>query len=240
MRFINKGPDPRELINWKIRNAATPQNLTYSGGGFPSEAVRKDLLKEQFHLCAYTLKSLRTAAECEGQNLDLRHSCHIEHFLPQCRNIPAETIDYQNMLACYPPSDSTEACEYGAQAKANYDPSQKPFVSPLSPNVEQHFKYESSGEVEGLTGDGRATVKVLNLNHKALVNDRKAIILGRLKPKKDKYISASAARRLAAEISQPDQQGRLSQFCVAIAQTAIEHAIREERRANRMSQRSVR
>lgn len=239
MRTIRKGSEPRELINWKHDNAATPQNLIYGGGEFPGEAVRKSLLLEQFHLCAYTLKLLRTAAECEAQRLDTRHSCHIEHWLPQSRKIAAETIDYQNMLACYPPSDSTEACGYGAYAKANYDPSVNQFVSPLAPNAEQHFKFSGNGKIEGLTDKGRETVKVLQLNHSSLVHDRKAVIKGYLEPKTGRAITAKAARRLSVEISQPDQQNRLRPFCVAIAEVAHEHAAREERRANRMNQRSA-
>jgi uncharacterized protein (TIGR02646 family) len=239
MRAIQKGAEPRELLDWKRANATSPQNLIYSGGGFPSEAVRKALLSEQFHLCAYTLKSLRTSAECEAQNLDTRHSCHVEHLLPQCRNVPAETIDYQNMLACYPPSDSTEACQYGAQAKADYDPAANPFVSPLSPNVEQHFQFGKNGSVTGVTDAAVATVTVLKLDHPMLVNDRKAVINGWLNPKNGRSLSASAARRLAVEMSRPDQQNRLRPFCVAVAQTAIEHAERAERRSSRLNQRSA-
>lgn len=240
MRSIRKGAEPRELIDWRRANATTPQNLIYGRGEFPAEAVRRALLEEQFHLCAYTMKRLLTESDCAAQNLNTRHSCHIEHLLPQSRKNPAETIDYQNMLACYPPSDSTEACEYGAQAKADYDPAEKPFVSPLSPSAEQHFQFLANGKIEGVSDNGLATVEVLKLNHIALVHDRKAVINGWLEPKKGRRLTASAARRLAAEINQPDQQNCLPCFCVAVAQTAIEYAAREERRATRMSQRSAR
>jgi hypothetical protein len=64
MRSIAKGPEPRALIQWKADNAATPENLRYGAAGFPREAVRQALLAEQFHLCAYTMRRLRTAAEC--------------------------------------------------------------------------------------------------------------------------------------------------------------------------------
>jgi uncharacterized protein (TIGR02646 family) len=239
MRSIKKGAEPRELIDWKHDNAKSPLNLIYGGGGFPAESVRKALLLEQFHLCAYTLKSLKTAVECEAKNLDTRHSCHIEHFLPQSRKNAAETIDYQNILACYPPSDSKEACQYGAQAKADYDPGTYPFVSPLSPSAEKHFHFANDGSVTGVTDAGLVTVTVLQLDHPALVSDRKAVIRGWLEPKKGKPITASAARRLVSEMSQPDQKNRLRQFCVAVAQTATAHAEREERRAIRMNQRSA-
>lgn len=232
MRFIQKGAEPRELLNWKLNNAATPQNLIYGKGNFPSEAIRQALLVEQFYLCAYTMRTLQGAST--------RDSCHIEHLWPQARKIPAEAIDYQNMLACYPASNSKEACEYGAQYKKNYDPAIQPFVSPLSTSVESHFDFDKNGDVSGLTHDGRVTVSVLNLKHKALVNDRRAVIKGWLEPKKGRPLTASAARRLSVEITKPNMNNRLSQFCVAVAQVAVEHADRSERRAAQLSGRVVR
>lgn len=240
MRSISKGAEPQDLRNWKTANAGTPHNLIYSGGGFPAEQVRQALLLEQYHLCAYTMKALPTAADCTRNGVvDTTYSCHIEHLLPQSRKIAAETIDYLNMLACYPPSKSGVACEYGALPKASYDPAVHPFVSPLSPNAERHFQFADDGSIVGLTADGKKTIEVLKLDHPTLVNDRKAVIRGWLEPKKGKPLTASAARRLAAEIYQPDQLNRLHPFCVAVAQTAIEHATRSERRAARMKQKSA-
>jgi len=234
MRSIKKGPVPRALLDWQIQNAKTPDNLRYGGGGFPGEEVREALLKEQFHLCAYTMKALATADSCKASGRDTRHSCHIEHVLPQTRGITAETIDYQNMVACFPPSQSSIACLYGAKFKDAYDPAEKPFVSPLSANVERHFEFDKDGEVTGATDEGQATIKAMNLNHKSLVDDRAASIRGRLMPKTGKSISAADARRLARAIVQPDANKCLSPFCVAIAAVALAHAEREERRADRL------
>lgn len=239
MRTITKGAEPHELLNWKRANQATPQNLNYRGGDFPAESVRKALLAEQLHLCAYTMKVLQTATQCEAQGQDSSHACHIEHVLPQARKIDAETIDFQNMLACFPPSRSGVACGYGAQAKASYDPATNDFVSPLTAATEQHFKFYRDGTIEGVTPAGRATVKVLRLDHAALKSDRAAVIKGRLEPKRGKPLTAAAARRLAQDICSPDAQRRLPAFCVAIAQAAIDHAEREERRANRLKTRAT-
>lgn len=233
MRSINKGAQPEELIRWRATNAASPQNLFYGAGEFPSEAVRKSLLAEQFHLCAYTMRQLKTAEQCAADGLDTRASCHIEHILPQCRRVPGEDIDYQNMVACYPPSQAKVVCEFGAHAKADFDPSKGGFVSPLAPSAEAHFDFDEYGEVSGLTADGVSTVRILKLNHKTLVNDRAAVIKGFLHPR-GKKLSAQAARRLAQQVLQPDVQQRLHAYCVAIAQSALRHAAREERRAARM------
>lgn len=233
MRSITKGPQPEELIRWRADNAAFPQNLVYGAGGFPSEAVRRSLLAEQFHLCAYTLRQLKTAAQCEAQGGDTRASCHIEHLLPQCRKVADEDIDYQNMVACYPPSQSAAVCDFGAHAKADFDPSTGGFVSPLAANAAAHFSFDDRGGVMGRTEIGRSTVEILKLNHPSLVNDRAAVIRGFLHPR-GKRLSAQAARRLAEKVLEPNANLALPAYCVAIAQTASAHADREERRAARM------
>ena len=238
MRTITKGGQPEELIRWKAKNAATPQNLVYGGGDFPGEAVRKSLLAEQFHLCAYTLRQLKTVADCAADGGDTRSACHIEHLLPQCRKVPGEDIDYQNMVACFPPSQSKFGCEFGARAKADFDPSMGGFVSPLSPAAEGHFGFDERGGIEGRTAEGISTIRVLKLDHKALINDRAAVIRGYLHPR-GKKLSAKAALRLAQEVVKPDAEQRLPAYCVPVAQTALLHAEREERRAARMQKKGA-
>ena len=225
------------LIQWKTDNAQTPQNLFYGAGGFPAEAVREALLHEQFHLCAYTMMRLQTALECKSHGHDTRDACHIEHVLPQSRKVAGEAIDYQNMLACFPPSQSTVACEFGANAKADFDLSTGGFVSPLSPAAESHFEFDEHGGIKGTTIDGHSTIKVLKLDHKALVNDRMAVIKGYLQPK-GKKVSAQAARRLAKDVLKPDAHQCLPAYCVAIAQVVLAHAEREERRAARLKKKA--
>lgn len=233
MRSITKGAQPQELIRWRADNAAFPQNLVYGQGEFPGEAVRRSLLAEQFHLCAYTMRKLKTATQCEAQGSDTRASCHIEHVLPQSRRVAEEDIDYRNMVACYPPSQSAAACDFGARAKADFDPSTGGFVSPLVANAADHFSFDERGRVKGRTEDGRLTVEILKLNHPSLVVDRAAVIKGSLQPK-GKRLTAQAARRLAQQVLKPDAQLTLPAYCVAIAETALQHAEREEQRAARM------
>lgn len=234
MRSIRKGHEPRALIDWRRQNATTPENLHYEGGGFPREAVRQSLLQEQFHLCAYTMKRLATVAECLQQGRDTGHSCHIEHVLPQSRGVPAESIDYKNMVACFPAPNSKTACDYGATFKADYDPSQSLFVSPLSVEIERQFAFDPRGGVRGLTPAGEATIRALNLNHPVLVQARQAAIRGYLEPRAGKPLSAAQARRLAERVMQADADNRLEAFCVAIASAARAHAERAERRASRI------
>lgn len=226
LRHIVKQGEPHALLNWKRENRHTPENLYYEGGGFPREVVREALLAEQHYLCAYTLRALKNTADC-----------HIEHILPQSRGIAAETIDYKNMLACHPAANTKTACEYGAHAKADYDPAQQAFCSPLRPEVDVLFRFRESGEVEALAADATATIEVLRLNHPALVQDRQATVRGWMRPGA-RSLTAAQARRLAERIRQPDGSGRLHQYCEAVAQVAIKYAEREEKRAARMRQRA--
>lgn len=239
MRHIVKSEEPRALLNWKSANRATPQNLVYGEAGFPREAVRQALLAEQYHLCAYTMKRLFTAQECRAVDKDTAHACHVEHVLPQSRGNAEETIDYRNMVACFPPSDSKIACGYGAHAKASYDPDGKPFISPLEPAAELHFRFDRYGGVEGVTPAGRETVKVLRLNHKLLELERAEVIGKALEPKPGKQLSAAQARSLAETILQPDAKGCLAPYCVAVSQAALAYAEREDRRAARMKKKSA-
>lgn len=233
MRSIKKGAEPRELIDWRKENKETPQNLFYGrGSSFPGEPVRKSLLREQFHLCAYTLRRLQTADECAAKGQQMVFSCHIEHILPQEKH-PAQGIAYDNMVACYPPSQTDSACEYGAVEKKAYDPAEQPFVSPLLANAERHFRFSSDGSVEGLTPEGLATVEVLKLNHATLKNNRAAVIKGALKPRGND-LSAAMARRLAVEVCTPDARHCLPEYCQALKQQAELHAERLEKRAARM------
>lgn len=232
MRSITKRAEPRELIEWRRENKDTPQNLFYGrGSSFPAEPVRRSLLREQFHLCAYTLRRLPTAQECRAKGQDTIFSCHIEHVLPQARHVD-QSIAYDNMVACYPPSQSNVACEYGAQEKKAYDPARDPFVSPLSPHASRLFRFLSDGKVEGLSPEAVQTIEVLKLNHATLVNDRKAVIKGWLMPR-GKPISAAAARRLSTEAETPDANRCLLQYCMALKQQAELHADKYEKRAVR-------
>jgi uncharacterized protein (TIGR02646 family) len=224
------------LIQWKADNKATPQNLVYNGGGFPAEAIRQSLLAEQGHLCAYTMRRLKTARECLADGQDTTASCHIEHILPQSRKMPGEDIDYQNMVACFPPSQSQAACAFGAQKKADFDPSDGGFVSPRSNDAESNFVFNADGSIHGTTADGTTTIQILALDHASLTNDRAAAIKGWLSPR-GKPLGARQARRLMQELQKTDEQDCLQPYCEAVIQVLRKHATREERRAARLKRR---
>lgn len=110
MRSIDKGPEPAELSAWKARNAATPRHLRYDGIGFPREAVRRALLLEQRHLCAYTMQALLTAKQCERRGWHTGFACHIEHFLPQARQQGLRTRTSYGFEPKYPDAFFIRPC----------------------------------------------------------------------------------------------------------------------------------
>lgn len=224
MRRIVKRGEPRALIEWKRINRKTPENLKYGGGGFPNSKVRVSLLQEQGYLCGYTMKAIASPA-----------GCHIEHVIPQslCTE-GVEDIDYGNMLACYPPSNTAIECEYGAKRKDAYDVRNNAFLSPLDPAAANAFRFNDDGTMDSADPRANASIEVLNLNCAILCNDRAAAIHGFLLRRNKKELSAAAARRLAAEVIQPDAEGRLRPFCEALAQAALRYAKKVERRAGRL------
>ncbi|EPF1295411.1 hypothetical protein ACSQOT_001845 [Klebsiella michiganensis] len=254
MKCVNKGAEPRALINWKAINQPTPQNLKYGIAGFPSEEVRCTLLQQQHYLCAYTMIRLKKPVECDDTN-KTRKSCHIEHILPQTRAelvaradagevvkqvinfTPGEDIDFRNMIACFPPSADSIHCDFGASYKGDYDPyDNENFISPLAPSVDLHFKFLADGSIEPLSEKGQETIRALNLDHIELCHRRERVLTGAIYPRgTDHPISASEARRLAAEVLLPNADGCLREFCLAIHQVALVHAERLERRSRRIS-----
>lgn len=229
MRYIRKSPEPKELRDWKRENRDTPENLFYGHGStFPTVAVKEALLVEQYHLCAYTMKRLQTI-----------NDCHIEHIRPRTiTKMNPETkpleVDYQNLLACFPPQGKSNP-GYGALQKDAYDVQDDNFVSPLHGSCETRFQYNSNGEVNSVAGDKAAenTIDVLKLNHEALVElrERELKAYG-IKRRGANQISAKKARELAESIMQPDRNGFLPEYCVAIKQVAERYAQKEEQWAS--------
>ena len=216
MRFIEKGPEPLLLRQWKWENSRQRQNLAYSN--IPAQALielREALLMEQGYLCAYTM--MRIASADKG---------HIEHVLPKSR-YPNKEVEYRNMIYCVPGSKA-EPCEFGAKRKDAFDATSRNFISPLHRTCETRLSYDSSGTVSAKSATdtvAQKTVNVLNLNHADLVALRKAAI--RSQPifrRAAKPLSAAGARALAVRVMQRDGAGKIAPFCVAIKQVALRFA----------------
>lgn len=235
MRAIAKQGTPMALQNWvRDMRRVVPQNLSY--GNLPTtvkDEVKQVLLAEQGHLCAYTLRRLHGVEDC-----------HIEHVEPQ-NAAPGKDLDYANMAACIPKDGGDISSGYGAPIKGgkavtlNAD-----FVSPHMPGCDARFRFDAQGGVQSALGDAAAqeTITTLKLDHEALIDLRRAAlqahglaITARTTRTARQLKSAAEARRFAAEVLQPDRNGQMEPFCVALAQVALAYAEREDTRAQRMS-----
>jgi uncharacterized protein (TIGR02646 family) len=230
MRKIDKGNEPAALRRWKKENAGTPQVLQYDDPTFPREAVRQALVEEQYYLCAYTMKQLpRPTTDSTSAHAHAK-SCHIEHFLPQSKYKDGQDIDFDNMLACWPPPNCH--CDFGAPHKADHDPNQQRIMNPLRDDAQAHLRFRKNGEVEALSELGQTTIDVLALNHPQLKIERSKVIKGRLEPG-GKKISAKQAADMAQRLSQATK-GELSEYCIAVAQVLGHHAKESSGRAKRL------
>ena len=220
MKRIIKGKEPQQLLNFKNANRLAPQNLSYINlWKAEREPVKKSLLNEQGFLCAYTLK-----------RIDFE-TCHIEHIKPEelCRKQIEQgegtlsDLDYKNMVACFPKSGVSGVSKekyFGAIKKGDWWAGDgKAFVSPLDADCENHFTFNSKGEVHHTTRKGKITIDVLALNHRILVNDRKRAI--------DEFInrkplSKAHAERAIREITQRRKDG-FYEYCVPVKFALQEH-----------------
>jgi len=226
MKCVRKGKEPAALRAWKRANHQTPGNLVYGGVGFPTDALKVQFLKEQGHICAYTMKRLSTPSDG-----------HIEHIQPRSLN-PDLTLDHRNMVVCFPPNGGDVSPGYGAPIKANALVDNTTFVSPLSTRCEVAFSYGLDGNVKAADPNDRAasrTIDILRLDHPALMELREAAIKGfGIRRVSADPLSAAEARRLSREILKADRNGFLPEFCMAIQQVAVKYAQSEEQYAKRV------
>ena len=189
MRFINKSAAPQALKIW-IRD--NPNDCTYKN--LPTavkDEIRRYLLIEQGYLDAYTMQRIE---------LD---TCHIEHFAPQS-HFGEKSVDYDNMLACWPkdrPPGTFEAGdEFGAVRKED--------------------------STETICSQ---TIDVLNLNAHRLRSLRKSAILSalglqasrklsqqQLRNKKSSSLTIAAAQKRLKQVGLPDANGKLTPFCATV------------------------
>jgi hypothetical protein len=163
-----------------------PLPLSYPSFGRTKE-LKRELLAEQFGLCAYTgagidaegLKRHRPIDQNPPQ-FDYWFTAHIEHLKPQsaCRREmePAgkmygrdrgEDTSYRNMVAAMLVSGSPEQ-QFGAAVRGDKDLA----VIPTSPDCEKEFFFFEDGDVIGATKNGSSVISTLFLNHKTLCDWR--------------------------------------------------------------------
>jgi uncharacterized protein (TIGR02646 family) len=219
MKYIEKHPQPHELIAW-ARAKATDldgEKRQWNYDDMPADvrkAVKENLVREQGGLCCYTGRRITP------------DTSHIEHKKPQALCVDHEDTDYANLLAAHPAADDPRRCPYGAHEKGSWY-NEHQFVHPLRRDCEQRFRYRDNGNVVAASTADRCaaeTIKRLRLDHTELKLMRKGVI-DELYAQK---LGRAQARRLMEEMDQRDGNGNFRPFCFVIKQACAKYLKRFE------------
>jgi uncharacterized protein (TIGR02646 family) len=189
MKWINKTlKEPKCLTEYR----ATP-NATYSGlQSVCKDEIRRRLLNEQGHLCAYCMQRISLEYQSDHNKI----ATEIEHFKAQAsdESLTNEslTLDFRNMLAvCNGYTVEKEQDKRGEDKEKKYAHCDKTVggkqdgrknlrvLDPRLPRCEELIKYSTSGKIEAVNDHPDVTFDLetmLNLNIERLVNNRKEIL----------------------------------------------------------------
>lgn len=177
MRFIEKGPEPQELIDHKnLEN----ENWHPTFGELHSnvkQAIYKSLLDEQQHICCY----------CESR-LEL-NDFHIEHVNPQ--HLPdVDPLDYTNMAcSCLRPTKIEKtALKPKLPLHCGHSKGKKQIlIKPFDIDCETHFTYTDDGQILPVEDDvaAKKTVNILALDIDKLNSLRSEAVSVYIDPNKD-------------------------------------------------------
>jgi len=166
MKHIVKLSEPQELIDWKAADKM------YQRGNpkwkrvdtTVKNIVKENLRKEQGGICCY----------CERRLIE--NDYHTEHLKPIFK-FPDIQIEYDNLLcSCQFEIEKGEPRHCGNSKGSWFDESL--FISPLSEDCEEKFKYTFDGQIEPADENEQAatTIEKLRLNLDKLIDDRKKAI----------------------------------------------------------------
>ncbi len=163
MRNIQKQAEPASLTEHRCNQHTDYDNYPDKDG------LRESLVREQHGICCYCLQRIRPS-EAEMK---------IEHWHAQSPNkYPNEQLNYDNLLgACRGGHGEKKGNQHCDTRKGDEDLTFNP--SNPAHDVEALFKFPGSGRIEPVSGDDdleRQLNEVLNLNHSALVRNRKAVL----------------------------------------------------------------
>jgi uncharacterized protein (TIGR02646 family) len=234
VKFIVANHPPAELIAWIANSRSNGIDVNYDTvgqvkmGGVTKDvkdAIKRQRLEDQGYICAYTMVHIE-----EGTS-------HIEHLKPRslskAQGKPEETLDYGNLVACFPANggDTSHGC--GAPVRGEKILA----LTPREQRCERVLRFKSSGRVEAAIPDpalGDMIERVLCLNTAWLLSIRRGAILNAgVALASPKPLGASEAARLAGTISTHKSGGKFTPFCVAIAHAAREHIDRLQKLASK-------
>ena len=201
MKYIQKGPEPVQLTEWKALENDDWQPDYDSMGSQLKNGVKTSLMQEQGYLCCY----------CE-RRLVLEDS-HIEHFIPQS-NEDIDPLDYSNMLcSCQNRVKKGEPRHCGNLKDDWFDANL--LVSPLDPDCENRFSFLADGTIQPReTGDNAAKTTIENLGLD--IPKLEALRREAIAPFIDDSLSEQELRTFVAAYLQPDPDGVLEPFYMTI------------------------
>lgn len=154
MRKIIKqvGYEPAKLRCWKLQN---PNGTYKKMSSTIKQDIRLECAKQQFYLCAYCCRAI------SGNNSD----CMNEHVVARKLD-PSRELDFTNIVAsCIEEEQCDKA--HGCQPL---------LLTPFDDECETEINFKLSGEAIGVTHRANQTIDVLNLNKRALIEERKQVI----------------------------------------------------------------
>ena len=167
MRGSAKRPEPRSLNAWKVTQRENGIALRYDDLQNPEKAeTAASLYREQTGQCVYCGR---------GINLAQKMQYHIEHFRPRYK-YPHLQLDYTNLfLSCGPDSESGRRGTCGDKKDDWFE--EDMHIPPVPDSCAERFQFSLSGEIAGDGEvDAEKMIEVLNLNHPALMNERRSIV----------------------------------------------------------------
>jgi uncharacterized protein (TIGR02646 family) len=233
MRYIRNNNPPEALIRCLALRREAGQALDYDEVGqvevdgemrSVSTEIRKSRIADQGGICAYTMMRID------------EHTCHNEHLVPRSvsreNGVVEQTLDYHNIVACYPKKEASGGCGFGAAVRGTKELA----ATPLDPACEQRIRFDrGNGRAEPtIPGDSAISGllnEVLRLNHPILLGRRlEAIERAGVGVRSNEPLSEARARSLARTILEHRRGRNLAPFCVAVAHAAVAHAKLIEKR----------
>lgn len=223
MRFIQKNSEPVSISRWRERQEPVGLNLDYCS--FTRKpALRKELIAEQFGLCAYT--GAPVDDRMTGRDTDkLTFQAHIEHIKPRsiCRQelesrgeeygrVLCEDLDHRNLVAALEvkrkPPAKVEI--FGAAAHAD----EMLPVTPVQDNCEMRFRFSNNGQIDGVDDGAMRTVRLLKLDHATLEAWRRGAIEAFFPPEEE--LTREDVQQRIDKLTTPTD-GKLPEFSFCIA-----------------------
>lgn len=205
MRFIEKGPEPRPITEWKALASDDWQPEYASLGGELKQVMREALCAEQLGLCAYCQSRIRPSNAGPSPT-------RIEHFVPQSEPARGESLSlvWSNLLGVCEGLDARRSpvCE---RAKANHALHHHPAGSAV---VEKAFEFRLDGSVRGASEEASADVQTLRLNAPWFRTRRKEAISGAIRAAVE---DPERLGELVSSLTKP-LDGELLEFVTAVDQ----------------------